>query len=198
MNSQRVTVETFRLEHLQTMYKLPTTFEYTYGDEFLEEFKEKEGTQYDKTMPGLIKDWVSRTTKFGANDQGIYSIASLEPQYKYVAMMTCWLFWREDRSHFFIAWVPLMFWVVEVCSFNWAKILSDSLANQVTEYREQKENGRPSSFFMSAYIMDAICSMTPFPLMSWVWTLAQEKPVHVYHEKLWENKAEKFVYEIFN
>jgi hypothetical protein len=46
--------------------------------------------------------------------------------------------------------------------------------------------------------MDAICSMTPFPLMSWGWTLVEDKPIHVYHEKLWENKAEKFTYEIFN
>jgi hypothetical protein len=198
MNGQRVTVGTFRPEHIQTMYKLPTTSEYTYGAEFLEEFKEKECTQYDKTMPGLIKDWVSRTAKFRANDQSVYSITSLEPQYKYVAMMTCRLFGREDTSHFFIAWVPLMFRVAEDCSFNWAKILSDSLANRVTEYREQKESGRSSSFFMSAYIMDAICSMTPFPLMSWAWTPAEARPIHMYHEKLWENKAEKFAYEIFN
>jgi hypothetical protein len=91
-----------------------------------------------------------------------------------------------------------MFWVAEGFSFNWAKILSDSLANRVTEYREQKASGRPSSFFMSTYIMDAICSMTPFPLMSWDWTPAQDRPVHEYHEKLWENKADSFIYEIFN
>jgi hypothetical protein len=79
MNDQRVTVGTFRPEHLQTMYKLPTTSEYTHGTEFLKEFKEKECIQYDKTMPGLIKDWVSCIAKFRANDQGVYSIASLEP-----------------------------------------------------------------------------------------------------------------------
>jgi hypothetical protein len=77
-------------------------------------------------------------------------------------------------------------------------MLSHSLANQVTEYQEQKESGKASSFFMSAYIIDTICSMTPFPLMSWSWTPAEDKPIHVYHAKLWENKAEKFAYEIFN
>jgi hypothetical protein len=44
---------------------------------------------------------------------------------------------------------------------------------------------RHPCFFMSTYIMDAICSMTPFPLMSWGWTPAEDKPIHVYHEKLW-------------
>jgi hypothetical protein len=167
MNERQVTVETFRPEHIQTMYKLPTTSEYTYDAEFLEGFKQKECSEYEKTMPGLIKDWVLRSAKFRANDQGIYSIASLEPHYKYVEMMTCRLFEREDTVHFYIVWVPLMFRVVEGCLFNWAKILSESLANQVTEYWEQKASGRPSSFFMSAYIMDAVCSMTPFHLMSW-------------------------------
>ena len=88
MNEERVTIGTFRTEHLQTMYKLPTTSDYTYGIEFLEEFKEKECVQYDKTMSSLIKDWVSNTVKFRADTHGIYSITSLEPQYKYVAMMT--------------------------------------------------------------------------------------------------------------
>jgi hypothetical protein len=198
MNEQRVTIGTFRSEHLQTMYKLPTTSDHTYGAEFLEEFKEKECEQYDKTMSSLIKDWVSNTAKFRADTHGIYSIASLEPQYRYVAMMTCRLYGKEDTSHFFLAWVPLMFRVAEGCSFNWAKMLSDSLTNRVTEYREQKENGKASSFFMSAYIMDTICSMTPFPLMSWSWTPAEDEPIHVYHAKLWENKVENFAYEIFN
>jgi hypothetical protein len=35
-------------------------------------------------------------------------------------------------------------------------MLSDSLTSRVTEYRAQKENGKASSFFMSAYIMDVV------------------------------------------
>jgi hypothetical protein len=166
MNEQKFTIRTFRLEHLQAMYKLPTTSDYTYGAKFLDEFKQKECIQYDKTTSSLIKYWVSNTAKFRTNIHGIYSIASLEPQYKYVAMMTCRLYGREDTSHFFIPWVPLMFQVVEGSSFDWAKIFSDSLTSRVTEYRVQKENRKASSFFMSAYIMDAVFFLTPFPLMS--------------------------------
>jgi hypothetical protein len=40
--------------------------------------------------------------------------------------------------------------------------------------------------------------MTPFPLMSWSWTPTNAYPIHVYHSKLWEDKAKEFVYEIFN
>jgi hypothetical protein len=40
--------------------------------------------------------------------------------------------------------------------------------------------------------------MTPFPLMNWAWSPTHEKTVHEYHDKLWENNANEFVYEIFN
>jgi hypothetical protein len=90
--------------------------------------------QYDKTMSGLIKDWVSHPAKFRVNSNGIYSIASLEPHFKYIAMMTHILYGREDTTHFFLQWLPLTHTVVEGCSFNWASRLFDSLTSQVIEY----------------------------------------------------------------
>jgi hypothetical protein len=71
--------------------------------------------------------------------------------------------------HFFLQWVPLIYSVAEGSSFDWSKMLSDSLTSQITEYRMQKESGKVASFFMSAYLMDVVCSMTPFPLMNWSW-----------------------------
>jgi hypothetical protein len=198
VNDQQAMIETFRPEHMQSMYKLPTNFEYTYGQELLAEFKEKECKEFDKTLPGLIKDWVSRSTTFRVNDKGVYSISSLEPNFLYVAMMACRLFGWEDTAHFYVQWVPLIYRVAEGSSFNWEKMLFDSLFNGITEYREKKAVGKASRFFMSVYIIDAICSMTPFPLMNWSWSPTEEKTVHEYHDKLWENNANKFIYEIFN
>jgi hypothetical protein len=123
VNEQRVTIGTFRPEQLQAMYKLPAVSDFVYNAEFLENFKQKECVQYDKTMSGLIKDWVSHPAKFRADSNGIYSIASLEPQFKYIAMMTCRLYGREDTTHFFLQWVPLIHTVAEGCSFDWAKLL---------------------------------------------------------------------------
>jgi hypothetical protein len=128
----------------------------------------------------------------------IYSISSLEPQFKYIAMMTYRLYGREDTTHFFLPWVPLMHTVMEGCSFDWAKLLSDSLTNWIIEYRTQRVSGKATSFFMSAYIMDIMCFMTPFPLMIWIWAPSDSEPIHVYHSKLWEDKASDFIYEIFN
>jgi hypothetical protein len=132
VSEQRFTIGTFRLEQLQAMYKLPTISDLTYNVEFLENFKQKECVQYDKTMSSLIKYWVSHLAKFRVNSNGIYSISSLEPQFKYVAMMTYRLYGREDTTHCFLQWVPLIHSVVEGCSFDRDKLLSDSLSSRVT------------------------------------------------------------------
>jgi hypothetical protein len=100
--------------------------------------------------------------------------------------------------HFFLPWVPLMHTIVEGCSFDWAKLFSDSLTSRIIEYWMQRARRRVASFFMSTYILDAMCSITPFPLMSWSWAPSETEPIHVYHSKLSEDKASNFIYEIFN
>jgi hypothetical protein len=61
-----------------------------------------------------------------------------------------------------------------------------------------RSNGQPVAFYMSAYIMDAICFMTPFPLMNWSWNPTCTEPIHEYHSKLWEENVEDSFYEIFH
>jgi hypothetical protein len=129
VDEKRVTIGTFRPEQLQAIYKLPTMSDLTYNAEFSENFKQKECVQYDKTMSSLIKDWVSHPAKFRVDSHGIYTISSLEPQFKYIAMMTCRLYGREETTHFFLQSMPLIHMVVEGYSFDWAKLLSDSLTS---------------------------------------------------------------------
>jgi hypothetical protein len=133
-NEQREVFGSFRPEHLQAMYKLSPTPNCTYNAEFLEGFKMKECEQYERNLFDLIKEWVSHPTKFRADTHGIYSIYSLEPQFKYVAMMACRLYGKEDTTHFFLPWVSLIHTVVEGFSFDWDKLMSDSLTSRITEY----------------------------------------------------------------
>jgi hypothetical protein len=88
--------------------------------------------------------------------------------------------------------------VAEGFSFNCAKILSDNLAKEITEYHSLKVKGKPASFYMSAHIMDAICFMKLVPLMSWSWTSTNAEPIHFYHSKLWEDKEKDLFYKICN
>jgi hypothetical protein len=55
----------------------------------------------------------------------------------YVEMMVYRLYGKEDTTHFFLPWAPLIHTVVEGFTFDWAKFLSDSLASRITEYREK-------------------------------------------------------------
>jgi len=121
--------------------------------------------QYGKNLPDLIKDWCSCLEKFREYNHGIYAIASLEIHMMYIAMMMCRLYGKENTTHFYQPWVPIIHTLVEGYSFNWDKILSGSLASEIIEYWKKKAKGKPTSFFMSTYIMDSICFMTPFSLL---------------------------------
>jgi hypothetical protein len=112
----------------------------------------------------------------------------------YIEMMMCRLYGRENTSHLLLQWVPIMHTMAEGYSFDWGKMLSDSLVRDITEYQSWKAKGKPAPFFMLAYIMDVVCFMTPFPLMGWKWTPTSVEPIHVYHLKLWEDKAKYFFY----
>jgi hypothetical protein len=86
-NKQKVMIGTFMPEHLRAMYKFSPTLNHNHNAKFLEGFK-KEYEKYAKILSDLIKDWVSHPITFRADTNEIYSISSLEPQFKYIAMMT--------------------------------------------------------------------------------------------------------------
>jgi hypothetical protein len=46
-------------------------------------------------------------------------------------MMLCRIYGKENTAHFFLQWVPIIHTVVEGYSFDWAKILSDNLVNEI-------------------------------------------------------------------
>jgi hypothetical protein len=173
INHQQVVVGSFRPEHLQVMYKLSPTPKYTYNVAFLLEFERKECTQYTRNGHDIVKTWWGHPEKFRVDAHGMYATSSLDAHMLYVAMMLCRLFRKKNPTHFSVEWVAIMNEVVEGYTFNWAKMLSDNLAKEIIDYKSSKSKGKPAPFYMSAYIMDSICFMTPFPLMNWSWTPIQ-------------------------
>ena len=129
------------------MYKLSSVSNFVYNEKFLEEFNKKECDQYGKNLPDLIKDWYSHPKKLRAESHGIYPVAALEPHIMYIEMMMCRLYGKENTTHFFLQWVPIIHAVVEGYSFNWAKILSDILAQEITRYQSPRAKGKPIQIF---------------------------------------------------
>jgi hypothetical protein len=191
LDSRGVIFGSFRLEHVQVMYKLSPSPKYIYNKDFVSDFQRKECLESDQTYPGIIKDWWRNEEKFRDETHGIYDIASLNEYMVYVVMMLCRHFGKKSPIHFPAEWVPLLHEAAEGYNFNWDKILSDIIAKEVIEYRTERSKGRPVAFYMSPYIMDDICLSTPFPLMNWSWNLTYPEPIHEYHSKLWEENAKE-------
>jgi hypothetical protein len=152
------------------LYKFSSVSNFIYNANFLVELSKKECDQYGKNLFDLIKDWYSRLEKFRDDSHGIYPVDALEPHIMYIAMMMCRLYEKENTTHFFLPWVPIIHTVEEGYSFDWAKILLDSLVQDIARYQSLRAKGKLTQFFMSAYIMDTICFMMPFSLMDWSWT----------------------------
>jgi hypothetical protein len=196
LNEQGAVIGSFRPEHIQVMYKLSPNYRHTFNSEFVAAFQRKECIEGGQTYPDMIRGWARDENKFRADLHGIYATAALNEYMVYVAMMLCRLFGRKDPCHFHADWTPFLEEVSEGRSFNWHKILSDNLTSEVMNYKAARSKGQPVSFYMSAYIMDAICFMTPFPLMNWSWNVSCPEPVHKYHSALWEENAKNVFYEV--
>ena len=149
------------------MYKLSLISNFIYNVNFLVDFNKKECDQYRENLLDLIKYWCSLPENFIADSHGIYPVVTLEPHIMYIAMMMCRLYEKENTTHLSLSWVPIMHSVAEGYYFDWAKILSDSLVQEIATYESLRAKGKPTQFFMSFYIMDVVCFMTPFQLMDW-------------------------------
>jgi hypothetical protein len=196
LNDQGVVVVSFRPEHIQVMYKLSPNPNYIYNAEFLAKFQRKECTEANRTYPDLIREWWRCPSKFMADTHGIYATTSLNEYMVYVAIMLCRLFGKKNPYHFLAEWVLFLEEASKGYTFNWTKIFSDNLAQEVSNYRVAKYEVQPVAFYMSAFIMDALCVVTHFPLMNWSWNITCPKPIHEYHSFLWEANAKNAFYEI--
>ena len=99
----------------------------------------------------------------------MYTTSSICPPHSFPAAILCRLFGKPDSTKFFLGLLPLIDAAVNATVMNWAQILSDNLARTIIEYRRKR---RVSSrvyppFFMSAYVTDAICFGSKFPIMGW-------------------------------
>jgi hypothetical protein len=188
-NYQKVVVGYFRLEHLQVMYKISPDPKYNYNVAFMLEIEQQECIQYDKSYSNIIKSWWGHPEKFRVDAHGMYATTLLDTHMIYVVMMICILFGENIPTHFPMEWVSIMHEVAKGYTFNWAKILSDNLAKEITKYKLAKSKGKPACFYIYVYIIDFIFFITPFPLMNWSWTPTSAEPIHFYHSKLWEDKA---------
>jgi hypothetical protein len=145
-NEQGAIVGSFRPEHIQVMYKLSPNHKHTFNAEFLAEFQRKECIEADQTYTDMIRGWERFEAKFRADAHGIYATASLNEYMVYISITLCRLFGRKDPCHFHADWVPFLEEASEGNGFNWHKILSDNLTQEILNYKVAKSKDNQQLF----------------------------------------------------
>jgi hypothetical protein len=102
------------------------------------------------------------------------------------------LYGEEKCTHFQTDWLPMAHTIVKTGQvFNWEEILTFNICLNVKNVPGMKN----PCFYMSTYLIDAICSSIPFPNLGWNWDLDQP-PVHVYFSELWNINYKRYFYDI--
>lgn len=128
----------------------------------------------------------------------MYSISSLSSPYYFIAAMLCRLFGRPDINKFSSKWLSLLDAATNATIMDWDQILSENLASVIWNNRPKRTTSQRiyPPFFLAAYVMDAICFVSRFPLMGCKWTVQNPLPIQIYHKELWDSKFISYFYKI--
>ena len=162
-----------------------------YNKAFIKDFAASNETQSEP-----IREWRRAPEKHKNEASGMYSMESLSPPCFYVAAMMCTFFGNDNSARFSIQMVPLIHSIVNSEIMDWSIILSDKIANRILEYRKDKGIGNTTLFYFCAYILDALCFKSKFPILGWKWTPKDIIPIHIYHKLLWKVHFKSHVYRI--
>lgn len=130
----------------------------------------------------------------------MYATGSLCSPYCFSIAMLCRLFGKPDINKFSSEWLPLADAATNATIMNWAQILSNNLDAAILEYRRKRSIASRvyPPFFLSAYVMDAICFVPEFPIMGWRWTVQNPLPIQIYHKVLWESNFIPHFFKIYH
>jgi hypothetical protein len=106
--------------------------------------------------------------------------------------MICRIYGEEKSTHFQMEWIHMAYTVVKIGkNFNWKEILTFNICQNIWNILDMKK----PSFYMSAYLGDAILSSIEFPTFGWIWD--QDKlSIHAYCSYLWDINYNKYIYDI--
>ena len=133
----------------------------------------------NEDLAECTKNWSAREEQLEKDKHSMYSIGSLSFPYCFTAAMLCRLFGRPNINKFSSEWLPLLDAATNATIMDWAQILSDNLASTVWNYRTKRSFAQRfyPPFFLAAYVMDAICFVSKFPLMGWKWMVQNPLPI---------------------
>lgn len=182
----------FSNENLRRMYHLPQP-QCKYDKEYIEAFLKEHGHASEP-----IRGWRKDSNKQKIEEIGKYVVDSLVGPYSQIVAMMCRLHALPNVQKLPDQWVTLINGALEGFIFDWAIILSNNLSTHILAFRSKcKVSGNIfCPFYMSSYVMDALCFSMDFSSMGWKWTLQDQTPIHIYHDTLWDSKYHQHFYKI--
>jgi len=194
LTSRKMIVGSFEDAYLKRMYRFLDP-QKIYDKQFLKRFAEKKKIESEP-----IRQWRQGPGKNKDDSKVVYYLASLSGPFCYVVVMICRLFGSLNTQKFKVEWVPFIQVASNYEIMDCATILSNNIASKILEYRQNHSVSERivPTFYMSAYIMDAICFYFDFPSMGCKWTLEDPTPIHLYHDILWESECQPHFYKICN
>lgn len=160
---------------------------------FQEQFQ-KELKVKDQSLSDITYDWWVNNNHVKPATTQIPTKNFKRPE-RLGIMMFNRLYGQKDSQYSKLEWFPTLDCLInKETIFNWVDNLSTSLQAQV----RNAHNSLPSfvqGFHMSAYLVDAICVFTPFPLMDWNFSNFLG-PIRTYCSILWAIKFMDCFYHI--
>lgn len=111
-------------------------------------------------------------------------ISHLRGPYWLLATMLCRLYGLTDSSLFEISSVSLKATMIEEGEiFNWEEILSSNIVKEVKAWNEALYD-KLVGFFMSTYLLDAVCSSLHFPTMEFTMDGGSTPGSYLFHSNV--------------
>jgi hypothetical protein len=141
-----------------------------------------------------MKHWWVDEDKTLKQGQNLVPTQEFKAPYKMLVAMLNQLYGEEKSTHFQTDWLPLAHTIVKMGQvFNW----EDILAFNICLHMKNIPGMRNPCFYMSTYLIDAICSSVQFIDLRWNWDQDQP-PMHVYCSELWNINYKRYFYDICN
>jgi hypothetical protein len=151
------------------------------------------GFSQNKKIPNQVnEELVGRRGKNFNKGKKLIPTQEFKAPYKIFIVMLNRLYGEEKCTHFYIDWLPMARIIVKTGQvFNQVEILTFNICLNVKNVPGMKK----PCFYMSTYLIDVICSSTPFPNLGWNWDM-DHPHVHVYCSELWDIKYKRYFYDI--
>ena len=171
-DSNQTIYASFKEDIFSSIYALKITQQLLTQD-FIKAFAQK----YEHDV--LIKTWMEDPNNFILKPNRKYPICVLRLPYNLLEVMLCRFYGVDNCSYFEIEWDPLAHHITTTGQvFNWAHIFLITLQDALAQEQNSLATRNPK-FYLSAYLMNIMCTSFAYHSMDWNWT-REKPPIHIY------------------